>query len=285
MAACGLAAAVSACAAVPRLPYEDGVGVADIIRNVRCELARAVIENAPKHPWIKTWAAGIELTLDVTESGGAGVNAEILVPLNNITDGTLGANLHRFRRAQSISSITFATMLAQVSETDCVPPADGKRNLLRGELGLKTWLARAADAIDATGIGAQTSGVGYVIEFGVIASGGLDPRFSLLKLDKSGDTRVGVDGGATFSASRDDTHTLNIAIAPIYPALPAQVYVTNFGDLDLGPTTVTTRTGKKVTTTKVQGVAPVRPAGIPQSTQQDLNNIIRSLKQSQNADD
>ena len=157
-AACGVAAAVSACASVPRLPYEGGVGVADIIRNVRCELAEAVAENSVKHPWLKGWAAGIELALDVTEAGGAGVDAEVVVPLNSITDGALGARLNRFRRAESISSISFSTTLAQVSVADCVAiPAD-KRHLLRGELGLKTWLARATDAIDATGISAADLG-------------------------------------------------------------------------------------------------------------------------------
>ena len=90
-----------------------------------------------------------------------------------------------------------------------------------------------------------------------------------------------MNGGATISASRDDTHTLNIAIAPIYPSVPTQVYVTNFDEFGGGTRTVTTRSGKKT----VKGGGLVRPAGIPQSTQQDLNNIIRSLKQSQNADD
>lgn len=281
LAACTGVSLLAACAAVPRLPYEGGVGVADVIRNVKCELADAVRDNAAKHTWLRTWAAGVELTLDVIESGGAGIDAEIVVPLDSTTDGSLGANLQRFRRAESISSITFTTTLAAVAEQECVAIPDEKRHLLRGELGLKIWLARAAEAIDATGITNQTSGVGYIIEFGVISSGGLDPGFRLLKLDKIGDLKVGVNGGGSFSASRDDTHTLNIAIAPIYPIVPQQVYVTNLNELNLA----TAAPGKSAKAAKGTAASPVRPAGVPQSTQQDLNNIIRSLKQSQNADD
>ena len=44
---------LAACTTAPRLPYDNGVGVAEVIRNVRCEFATAVAENSIRHPWLR----------------------------------------------------------------------------------------------------------------------------------------------------------------------------------------------------------------------------------------
>jgi hypothetical protein len=268
---------VTACASVPSLPYERGVGVADILRNVKCELAAAYDENTVRFPWLRNWAAGVELTLDVTETRSAGATAQILVPIHTTDSLRLGADARRRAKGQSVSSVTFSTALASLDRSDCArhPPDRSPEPLLRGTLGLKTWISRAAEAIDAAGIAQQTDGMGYIIEFGIEAGGGLDPAFSIIRV---GDFELG--GSTGLAASRLDTHTLNIAMAPIRAVPPTPVYLTNAG----GPQPQTRPGPGAAGPTPKRGAA--RPAaGVPQQTQQDLGNIIRSLKQSQTGRD
>ena len=267
---------VAACASVPSLPYEKGVGVVDILRNVKCELASAYGENVVRFPWLANWAAGVELTLDVTDVKEGGATAQILVPIHVTDSFELGANLRRHARAQSVSSVTFSTALATLNQAECAnyTPAREAEPLLRGNLGLKTWISRAAEAIDGAGIAQQTDGMGYIIEFGIEMGGGLDPSFSIVRI---GNYELGA--GAGLAASREDTHTLNIAMAPMRPIPPSPVYVTNL----TGPQVQTRAPGTAAPAQKRTGARAA--TGVPQQTQQDLSNIIRSLKQSQTGRD
>jgi len=266
--------AVTACASVPSLPYEHGVGVVDVLRNVKCELAQAYADNVGRYPWLATWAAGIELTLDVTEARNGGATAQILVPIHVTDSFHIGADARREARGQSVSSVTFSTTLAGLSQSECASHVaeQGPEPLLRGNLGLTTWVTRAAEAIDAAGIAQQTDGLGYIIEFGIVSHAGLDPGFNIIRI---GDYELGASAG--LSASRQDTHTLNIAMAPIRAAVPAPVYVTNLAGPQPQTRAPSGATGQKR--------SPARPAGVPPQTQQDLSNIIRSLKQSQTGRD
>ena len=264
---------VAACASVPSLPYDKGVGVVDILRNVKCELATAYSENTGRFPWLRNWAAGIELTLDVTEARSGGATAQFLVPIHTTDSVRLGADARRRAKGQSVSSVTFSTALASLSQTECAHQSSdqGPEPLLKGSLGLRTWINRAAEAIDAAGIAQQTDGMGYIIEFGIEVGGGLDPGFSIIRV---GDFELG--GSAGLAASRLDTHTLNIAMAPIREVPPAPVYVTNL------PGPLPQAQPGKAAPAQKRGTA--RPA-VPLQTQQDLSNIIRSLKQSQTGRD
>lgn len=267
---------LAACASVPSLPYERGVGVADILRNVKCELAQAYAENLPRHAWLGNWAAGIELTLEVTEARSGGASAQILVPIQVTDSFRLGADARRAAKAQSVSSVTFSTALAGLNQAECKAfvPERGPEPLLKGNLGLKTWVARAAEAIEAAGIAEQTDGMGYIIEFGIEAHAGIDPGYTIIRF---GDYELG--GSAGLAAGREDIHTLNIAMAPIRAVAPSPVYVTNLG----GPQP---QTRAPSSGSAGQGRKAARPAtGVPQQTQQDLSNIIRSLKQSQTGRD
>lgn len=267
---------LAACASVPSLPYERGVGVADILRNVKCELATAYGENIDRHPWLGNWAAGIELTLDVTEAKSGGATAQILVPLQVTDSFNLGADARRSAKAQSVASVTFSTTLAGLGQAECAgyAPARGPEPLLKGNLGLKTWITRAAEAIEAAGIAQQTDGMGYIIEFGIEAHAGLDPGYTIIRI---GDYELGASAG--LAAGREDIHTLNIAMAPMRAVAPAPVYVTNLG----GPQPRTRGSSDAATRQKRQAAQPA--TGVPQQTQQDLSNIIRSLKQSQTGRD
>lgn len=272
---------LAACASVPSLPYENGVGVVDILRNVKCELATAYAENSGRYPWLRNWAAGVELTLDVTEARSGGVSAQILVPIHVTDSFRLGGEARRRASAQSVSSVTFSTALAALGPNECThqPERLGPEPLLKGNLGLKTWISRAAEAIEAAGISQQTDGLGYIIEFGITANAGLDPSFSIVRI---GNYELG--GSAGLAASREDTHTLNIAMAPIRALPTSPVYVTNFGGPQ--PQTAPRGTSSKAPAQKAPKMAPGQPAmGVPQQTQQDLSNIIRSLKQSQTGRD
>lgn len=275
--ALGFLTVLAGCASVPSLPYERGVGVADILRNVKCELAAAYAENAGRHPWLKDWAAGIELTLDVTEARSGGVSAQILVPIQVTDSFHMRANARRAAKAQSVSSVTFSTTLAGLNQAECAgfKAERGPEPLLKGHLGLKTWITRAAEAVEAAGIAQQTDGMGYIIEFGIAAGAGLDPGYDIVRI---GEYELG--GSAGLAAGREDVHTLNIAMAPIRAVPPSPVYVTSFG----GPQPQTrSQGGQQPSAQPRQGARPA--TGVPQQTQQDLSNIIRSLKQSQTGRD
>ncbi|MGE3874000.1 MAG: hypothetical protein AB7F74_13675 [Parvibaculaceae bacterium] len=267
----------AACASVPSLPYEKGVGVVDILRNVKCELAVAYSENSARFPWLRNWAAGVELTLDVTEANSGGASAQILVPIHVTDSFRLGADARRRAKAQSVASVTFSTALASLNQAECARYVSGRgpEPLLKGNLGLKTWVGRATEAIDAAGIVEATDGLGYIIEFGIEAGAGLDPGFNIIRI---GNYELG--GSAGVTASREDTHTLNIAMAPIRAVPPAPVYVTN--PTGPQPQTRATEPGTAAPA-KRTGARPA--TGLPELTQRDLSNIIRSLKQTQTGRD
>jgi hypothetical protein len=264
----------AACTSPPRLPYESGVGVADVVRNIRCEMARGFAANRDKHPWLKTWAASVELTLDVTEVGSGDAAVDILVPFHGFDSGGLSLGGTHVASAQSISSISFLSMLAGIKTTECkdiqIPP--GHEVMLRGSLGLTNWMTRAIDAIEATGTSAETTGIGYILEFAVVQHAGLEPSFSLIKV---GDYELG--GKIGVSASRDDTHTVSIAMVPVIEAIPLRVYVTNLGTVR----TVSQGPAGKASDVSRAGQAPLPAAGVPLEARQQLNEIIRSLKQTQ----
>jgi hypothetical protein len=273
MAALAAGVCLAACTSPPRLPYERGVGVADVVRNIRCEMARGFFENLPKHPWLKSWAASVELTLDVTEAGSGDAAVDILVPFNGLDSGGLSLSGRHSASAQSISSITFLTMLAGLKESDCtkIEILPGHEVMLRGSLGLTTWMSRAIETIESTGTSAEATGIGYILEFAVIQNAGLEPSFTLIKI---GDYQLG--GSVGVSAARNDTHTVSIAMVPVVDALPVRVYVTNLGTAravsegPAGKASAVSRTGRASA-----------PSGVPLEARQQLNEIIRSLKQTQ----
>jgi hypothetical protein len=197
------------------------------------------------------------------------------VPIHVTDSFRLGADARRRASAQSVSSVTFSTTLAGLSRSECAnhAPKSGPEPLLKGNLGLRTWIGRAAEAIDAAGIAQQADGLGYIIEFGIEADAGVNPGFTIIRI---GNYELGASAG--LSASREDTHTLNIAMAPIRAVPPAPVYVTNFPESQMRAPSEAPAKGRKR--------AVARPVtGVPQQTQQDLSNIIRSLKQSQTGND
>jgi hypothetical protein len=115
-------------------------------------------------------------------------------------------------------------------------------------------------------------GIGYILEFAVVQNAGLEPSFTLIKI---GDYQLG--GKVGISAARNDTHTVSIAMVPIIDALPLRVYVTNLGTvrtINQGPA------GKASAVSRVGG-APPPSGGVPLEARQQLNEIIRSLKQTQ----
>ena len=272
--AVALCVAPAGCSSPPRLPYEQGVGVADVVRNIRCEMARGFLDNLPRHPWLKTWAASVELTLDITEAGSGDAAFDILVPFNGYDSGGLSLGGRQTASAQSISSITFLTMLSTLRETECqkieIPP--GHEVMLRGSLGLATWMSRAIEAIEATRTSAEATGIGYILEFAVVQNAGLEPSFTLIKI---GDYQLG--GSVGVSASRNDTHTVSIAMVPVIEALPVRVYVTNLGT---ARATVEGPAGKASAVSRTRTTQPPS-GGVPLEARQQLNEIIRSLKQTQ----
>jgi len=110
------------------------------------------------------------------------------------------------------------------------------------------------------------------IQLGILANAGVEPGFSIVRI---GNYELGASAG--LSASREDTHTLNIALAPIKVS-PTPVYVTNFPETQPQSRAPAGASGQKRATARPS-------AGVPQQTQQDLSNIIRSLKQSQTGRD
>lgn len=216
--------ALSSCAVVPELPPEEQVKIADIVRTVKCELHDAVVQslkNKSERPSsgadfsFKDWVAGVQLTMKVQEGAGASADMAFVVPIH-LGTFTIGFNGGVAGKATATSQFFFATSLNEVKSYPCGAPTGERAGMtLTGDLGLKEWVARVVDAINTSGLknsefpDEKSARIGYRVDFVLTVSGGVTPKFSIVRLDKHQQS-----GSANGSASHENTNTLEIVMVP-----------------------------------------------------------------------
>lgn len=192
---------VAGCTAVPPLdPIHQRISVANIADRVQCELQRAVGPYAARG-WLRTWHADYILTLQVDADSGVALANSFINPVSGGTF-TLGTGLGLTGSATRIETVNFSLSMKKILNYRCLLPPPPEVDL-DGNLGLNDWVARVAEAFDKHDVG-EVASFGHVAQFIVTTTASLTPNFAL----------VSYTGPGALSATRKDTHSLNIAFAP-----------------------------------------------------------------------
>jgi hypothetical protein len=198
-------AAATGCATLPELPTQRSVSVTEVVRAIQCELKAAYEATAPTSE-LRTWDAGFKLTLAVEEKAGAAASAGFDVVVSG--DDTLvpGFSLGADSTAKRSVVVEFATTYARLRSVDCAAGANSAEMTgwdFRGNLGIGEWLSEVERAFVENKASSPTA-VSYGNDFILKLSGGLALGFEFAPVEAA------VGGGG----SREDTHTLSLALAP-----------------------------------------------------------------------
>lgn len=197
-----LAAALSSCTTVPVLDPLQPISVAHIVDRIQCELKSAVSTYRTDYPWILTWSAAYELTLQVdAESGIATDNS--FIRSRDWGTFTFGIGGGVTGTATRVASLKFAMPIKNILTYECLlPSASGVG--LDSNLGLTDWMGRALNAADSKDAFPHVDTFGHNMSFVIVASANLSPKWALAAYNGP---------GGALSGKRTDTHTLNIAFA------------------------------------------------------------------------
>jgi len=204
--------------------------VKEIVRNVHCEVKRAVTSVIEKDkelasingrrlaPWLDKWGVQIQLTLQIDEKSS--VNPNLSYTPNPVSAlFTLGAGGSISSQATRIDILhSFYTVQDLVRlPKNCAPadPAQGSF-LLESDLKLRQWLADTVLSSSTGDINVPTKlddspikdgVISHEVKFEVDSAGALTPSWKL--------TQVSINSDAPFlSASRNRIHDLIITLGP-----------------------------------------------------------------------
>ncbi|MDP3896920.1 MAG: hypothetical protein Q8Q62_09615 [Mesorhizobium sp.] len=188
------------------------MSVTDIVKNIRCELFDAAqdVEFVTKP---RGWLAAMDLSLKALAFAEAGIGLNGTVPM---TPGSAKLTAGAATSGSADRKVTFS-FSADFTDPKTIPCAGGaedrKGNRLRGDLGIKEWLANLEKTMKETGF--KPDKVGYILEFTLVrgATGGVE-----ISAVPAGQSLMG--GSLTFGRKRTDVHTLTIAYVEKSPPPP-----------------------------------------------------------------
>lgn len=202
------------CATLPEM-QEDAVETAEVVRNIKCEFRDAVWQGKSPHDWLAGWNGAFVVTLAVNHKGTGTVDSNLVHPLNVGGNFSLPIVFTGYGEATRTEKITFKEKIADLKEVKSIkcpsdPGIDKRHALLGGEIGIADLLDRAREARKVAGI--RPSNLDYTLNFRIVKTGNIGPRFSLVP--------VGVNtltAGAKWEGNRERTHTLNVTLQPNPP--------------------------------------------------------------------
>jgi hypothetical protein len=210
-----VACLVAGCATVP--PYEqDAVSTAEITRHIKCELRDAVWRD-PANDWLRSWNAGLVLTLEVFHTGDVAADTGVVFPVNatGVFIPTLsGGYSGQATRTERISFNESLVGLSQDTKLACKTQSAGRDGRLEGQLGIADLLERAGRTRSTANLTGLTQ-LDYNLDFIIKSNAGLEPRFTLVPIGNS----RSIGGGVKLSNSRSDTQSLKLTLVP--PAVAA----------------------------------------------------------------
>lgn len=238
-----MSAVVSGCSHSPVEQY-DGIPINAVTRRVQCEVAEATTSLIDPNDidGVKGWKTAMTLTLSVDSAGSV---APSITALGIYHTGTYSANF-----GAGVAGKATRTALVKI-EMDIFPTSEFEGckelgyNPLTQELGLKQWITRAMTNDAGDYKFNKEKGIGYTLEFEVEAKAGIEP---IIKVEHS-QRSTGV------SAAQKRTHTLDLALLPLYPAIKTisgRIRKSNEGPVSQIP-------------------------GISDDSRQRLNNILQDL--------
>lgn len=268
---CGALAAIllAGCARVPQSTIYD-VTPTDVLRNVKCELRSAYQANADL---AGDWLSALQISLKVFQTGDAGGNANLVIPLNpGAFSVGLSSRISGF--SAKTERIYFNESLPRLNdpvyETICDDALyfKGKQIMLIGEIGFAPLFQRIRQSVTATNT--QITQLDYNLSFEVSLTGSGAATISALP--------VGGDGifGASLSAGGEKaaSHAMQVTF---YPPL-RQICPVDFVN-GVCPQLVYQVNEKTVRTVRGQRsgqrtVTPTPAARTQAPSQQDLNRAL-----------
>jgi hypothetical protein len=249
-----LAGTVAGCAALPRESaplVAPSVSVKDIVVAVQCELAAGYNAAGRNSRVLDKFAAAVSLDLQVKDTSDGSVGLVLAIPhagaMLGVTGAVLGTDTS-YRQQTLDFEVRFDELKAKPfppdSEGATQPKAcnagDTGFSAARATLGVTPWLMSTLGALGASDDAANLTKIGYLLSFTLVrsANGG----FTVMK-GHVANARLGA------SASRTDTHILNISVARIKDYEPWEA-----------PRSRTSPNGKR---------------SIPQRTREDLDDGLR----------
>jgi hypothetical protein len=200
---------VTACAKLPEY-REDPLTTADIVLNIKCELRDAAWAD-PRNQWVRSWNAGLNLSLIVDHTGGVDADALWNFPLTtggNFKFGLTGVFSGQGTRTERID---FKESLAQLhtdQKLGCEREDPGRYARLGGRLDIGDLFARVGLMKETANINPKQ--LDYNLDFIIRKSATAAPRFELIPIGKPNL----FSGGIRWAGSRTDTHSLRISLVP-----------------------------------------------------------------------
>ena len=201
-------------------PHSLDVFVATIVQSVRCQLRDAIIDqaNGADLPWLKTWAAEITLTLNVTEKSSIapGVTTSTFFPglVTKFRNGTsvvsaqgftLGVGGSYTNTAGRIIALTWSDDFKDYfGETEACPLQNG----IAGDLKLSQVVnAAVAGATIPGGMSKPYQNVQETLSFEIDTNANATPTWRYVNVAAS-------TGGNFLMADRDRKDTLLVTMGP-----------------------------------------------------------------------
>jgi hypothetical protein len=207
--ACIVSSLISGCATLPSY-RDDAVSTADIIRHIKCELRDAAWSH-PGNEWVRTWKAGLVLSLEVFHSGGIGSDNTWVFPMNQGATfilGVVGGFSGQATRTERISFNESLRLLNSDPKLLCRNEDPDMYARLGGELGIADLLKRVGRTKEVANI--NPTAMDYNLDFVIKKNGGLAPKFSLLPIGKE----KTFTGTLAWTGSYSDTQTLKLTLVP-----------------------------------------------------------------------
>ena len=190
----------------------ESFSVADVSDNIECQLKAAYLDSVGTQPWLKEWAASYILTLDRQSAASVSPHINWSEPVCGASGSAVLAtsnsrNIHVKRTAA----------LADLAKRDCSKGRSGAT--FEGDLGLHELFD---DTMATSGAAAaEPDDFGSKLTFTISGSASASPSWVLTRVPAL---------GFEARASRQATHSLDIAFASTRARPASKVYVVNLGE-------------------------------------------------------
>lgn len=204
------------CSHIPEpAAIDPRVEPAHILRSIRCEIGKAVIQDYPKSHWVNLADIAYGLTLRAEENNAATAAGTFFWPLH-LGNFTLGfsAGSERFKVGENIVNMAegIADPVKDAASELCAAdePRSPHAYPILGSLGMREVIRKF---VDVNGVGhtqaIKEGGFTQTMKFHLKFLGGIKPSFAIKPLDKRE-----ISGSIDLKADRKDIHELIVKLAP-----------------------------------------------------------------------
>ncbi len=199
-----LSISLASCVSAPRF-MTDALTPNDIVMNLRCQLAEAVLSEPDPHEWIKAFQASFIITLRVIKSNDSGGDASLSIPL---TPGIATPRIALGIDTSASRTIDFKVN-DKIADLIKSAPCNKGRLLLEGDLGIRSYLDRIRPVTEGLPSTSDLYNSNYTLEFTIDKGLTASSRFSMIPVNIN---TFGANVSVGFFAQY--THTLKLTIAP-----------------------------------------------------------------------